>query len=68
MRHQRASVLLLIPLVSLLQSGVEATPQLTHCLFIVMREEVSEEQEEAAEEVELGRGLDGAVVSGMKLG
>ena len=54
---------------SLRQRGVEATPQLTHCLFIAIREEASEEQEEAAEEVELGR-FDGiaVVVSGMKLG
>ena len=55
---------------SLRQRGVEATPQLTHCLFmlIMMEEEVSEEQEEAAEEQEFGRVLEGIVASGVKLG
>ena len=38
---------------SLLQRGVEATPQLTHCLFVVI--EAKEESEEH-EEAELGRG------------
>ena len=42
---------------SLLQRGVEATPQLTHCLFVVIEaKEESEEHEEVDEEAELGRG------------